>query len=100
MKTHHKPLQVQDDLCDVFLHTGDRRKLMLHAFDAHAGHSGARQGRKQHTPQGVAQCLAKTALQRIDNILSVVFAGFDSFDLRLFELGHAHLGNPPSQTVG
>src|SRR5699024_2788754 len=44
-------LQVQDDLGDVFLHTGNGRELVQDAVDADAGHCGARNGRQQRPAQ-------------------------------------------------
>src|SRR5699024_9381722 len=92
-------LKVQDDLRNVFLDACYRGKLMLHAFDAHAGNRGARKRGKQHAAKRVAQRLAKAALQRLDDEPAVILAGLYLLDLRLFEFGYAHGSNPPSETV-
>src|SRR5699024_8977606 len=44
-------LQVQDDLGDVFLHTGNGRELVQDAVDTDAGHGGAGDGRQQRPAQ-------------------------------------------------
>ena len=44
-------LDVQDDLSDILLHTGDCGKLMLDARDLDGGRSGTRQRGKQNPSQ-------------------------------------------------
>ena len=41
-------LNVEDQLCHVFLDAGHGGELMLHALDANAGSRHARQGIEQH----------------------------------------------------
>ena len=83
-----KLFEVEDDLCNVFLHAGNGGKLMLDAFNADAGNGNAGQRAQQHTAQGVAQRLAKAMLKRLDDELAVAFAGFHSFDAGLFDFDH------------
>ena len=71
-----KLFQVEDDLCNVFLHAGNGGKLVLDALNADAGNSNARQRAEQHTAQGISQRLAKAMLKRLYDELAVgLFAG-------------------------
>ena len=47
-------LDVQDDLGDVLLHTGDGGELVLDAIDLHGRHGHARKRGEQHPSQAVA----------------------------------------------
>ena len=61
---------------------------MLNALDpdARRGHAGQRI--QQHAAQRIAQCLAKAALQRVDDKLAiaVVLADFHTFNFGFFDL--------------
>ena len=81
-------LDVQNQFCNVFFHTGDGRKLMLHTLDSDAGCCDARERVQKHAAQGIAQRLTEAALQGIHNELavSVVFADLYTFDFGVFDL--------------
>ena len=84
-------LEVQDDFAHVLGHAGDGGELMLDAFDLDAGNSYARQAAEQHTAQGIAQRVAKAALQRLDDELAIraVGAQFHTVDARFFDFDHS-----------
>src|SRR5690625_860975 len=67
LRGDHDVLQVQDDLGDVFLHTGDRGELVQHTVDADAGDRSSRDGGEQGAAQRVAQGVAETGLERLDD---------------------------------
>src|SRR5437764_28830 len=62
-------LEVEDDVGDVLGNVGDGGELVLHAFDADAGHGGALQRAEQHAPQRVAEGDAEAALDRLGDDL-------------------------------
>ena len=80
-------LEVENQLRDIFLHAGNRRKLMLNALDTDARRRHAGQAVQQHATQGIAQSLAEAALQRFHHKASelVVFRKLRAFDVRLFK---------------
>jgi hypothetical protein len=63
----HELLEVEDDLGNVLFHAGDRGELVQHAVDADAGDRSARDGREQRAAQRVAQGVAETGLQWLDD---------------------------------
>ncbi len=85
---NREQLNVEDQLCHVFLDARHGGELMLHALDANAGSRNSRQGIEQHATQGIAQSLPEATLQRIDDKLrvAIVFARLHTFYLRLFDL--------------
>jgi hypothetical protein len=64
---HDELFQVQDDLGDVFLHTGTGGELVQHAVDANAGHGGTRNGRHQGAAKGVTEGVTEARLERLDD---------------------------------
>src|SRR5699024_12190110 len=58
---------VEDDLGDVLLDAGDGAELVQHAVDADRGDRGAGDGGQQRTTQGVAEGVAETRLERLDD---------------------------------
>ncbi len=63
----HQALDVQDDVGDILLHARDGGELVQHAVNADARHRRARNGRQQGTAQRVAEGVAETGLQRLDD---------------------------------
>ena len=84
-------LHVQNDLCHVFLHTGNGGELVLDTGNFDAGGSGSGKAGQQDTPQGVAQSRSVSALQGFDHIFSIgsVAGCFDTLDLGLLNFDHA-----------
>ena len=60
-------LDVEDDLGDVFLHTGDRGELVQDAVDAQAGDGRTRDAREQGATQRVAKGVAEAGLKRLND---------------------------------
>src|ERR1035437_1278098 len=60
-------LDVQDDLGDVFLDTGDRRELMQHAVDTQARHGRTGDAREQSATKGVAEGVAEAGFEGLDD---------------------------------
>jgi hypothetical protein len=60
-------LDVQDDLGDVFLHTGHSGELVQHTVDTDAGHGRARDGGQQGATQGVTERVSEARLQRLNH---------------------------------
>ena len=60
-------LDVEDDLGDVFLHTGDRGELVEHAVHAQARHGRTRDAREQGAAQGIAQRVAEARFERLND---------------------------------
>ena len=58
---------VQDDLGDVFIDTGDRRELMQHAVNAQTRNGRTGDAREQSATKGVAQGVAKARLEGLDD---------------------------------
>ena len=83
-------LDVQDDLSDIFLHTGNGGKLMLYASDLDRGHRGTGQRGQQDTAQGVTQSRTVATLQGLYDILAVrsITRIFHTFDAGLFDFYH------------
>src|SRR6185312_559433 len=69
---HHQALQVQDDVGDVFLDARHGGELVQHAVDADAGDGRARNRGQQRAPQRIAQGVAESRLQRLDDELGPV----------------------------
>src|SRR5690606_32766266 len=71
------PLQVQDDVDDVFLDPFDGGELVLHTLDLDAGDGRTRDPGEQRPPHRVAQGVTEPRLERLDNELRpVVVDGF------------------------
>ena len=83
-------LDIQNNFGDIFRHAGHGRKLMHDAVDLDRGRRHARQGRKQHPAQTVADGGSKTPLQRLQNEFAVGSVGkkVESFYSGLFNLNH------------
>ncbi len=60
-------LDVQDDLGDVFLHTGNSGELVQHAVDTDAGYGRAGDGGQQGTAQGVTERVSEARLQGLNH---------------------------------
>ena len=86
------PLQVQDNFGNVFLDALNGGELVNHAVDLDAGHGDTGQRGKKHTTQAVAQCDAKTTLQRLCHELAVAAVGRQAcrFDFGTFNLHHIY----------
>ena len=85
-------LQVQDNFGNVFLDALNGGELVNHAVDLDAGHGDTGQRGKKHTTQAVAQCDAKTTLQRLCHELAVAAVGRQAcrFDFGTFNLHHIY----------
>src|SRR5206468_2385426 len=64
-KREREILEVADNLMDVFHDTGNRLVLMHDAVDAETPNSGTAQRRQQHPSHRVSECVAETALERL-----------------------------------
>ena len=64
---HDELLDVQDEVGDVFLHTGHGGELVQYAVDADAGDRGARDGREQCAAQRVTEGVTEAGLERLDD---------------------------------
>ena len=64
---HHEALEVQDDVGDVFLDSGDSGELVENAVDTDAGDSGSGDRRQQGTAERVAECVTEARLERLDD---------------------------------
>ena len=64
---HDQFLEVQDDVGHVFLDAGHRRELVQDALDPDAGDGRARDGGQQRAPERVADGVAETRLERLDD---------------------------------
>src|SRR4029453_9229768 len=62
----HDVLEVEDDVGDVFDHTGDGVELVQRVVEAHLGDGGAGDGRQQRAPQRVAEGVAEAGIERAD----------------------------------
>ena len=60
-------LDVQDDVGDVFTHTGQRRELVQHVLDLDRGDRRALERRQENAAKRVAQRQAEATLQRFGN---------------------------------
>ena len=60
-------LDVQDDLGDIFLDTGNGAELVQHAVDADAGDSSAGDRGEQGAAQRVAEGVTEAGLERLDD---------------------------------
>ena len=60
-------LDVQDDLGDVFLHSGNGAELVQHTVDADAGNSRPWDGREKRAAKRVAEGVTETGLKRLDD---------------------------------
>ena len=58
-------LQVEDDVCGVLHHAGNRRELVQHALDLHGGDGRALDRAEQRAAQSVAHRGAPAALERL-----------------------------------
>ncbi|MNN13630.1 hypothetical protein D3C81_1266680 [compost metagenome] len=69
MQLDGQAFQVEQDLNYIFLHTLDGAVLMEYAIDFSLNHCTARHGGQQDATQRVAQCVTKTALERLERDL-------------------------------
>jgi hypothetical protein len=67
MHAERDELQVQEDVDDVFLHAFDAGVLMEDAVDFDFRDGAAWHGREKHATEGVAERMAKAALERLDH---------------------------------
>src|SRR5262249_30154626 len=82
-------LDVEDDVGDVFAHTGDRREFMQHAVDMDGRNGSALQRGQQHATQGIAQGQREATFQRLGDDDSSALGVATGIDLlvRLNQLG-------------
>jgi len=59
------PFEVEDDVSDVLDHSGNRRKLVIRAFDLDRGNCRRRNRGKECPPQGIAHGRAPSVLERL-----------------------------------
>ena len=58
---------VENNICHVFAHTGNRRKFMQHAIDLNRRHGSTLKRRQKNTAQRIAKRGAKAAFERFCN---------------------------------
>ena len=87
-------LEVEQDVDDIFLHAFNAGVFVQHAFDLHFGDRGAGHGRKQHTPQGIAERHTITTLKRADNKFAIVSSFSFTLDLRHNHVCDTRHGSP------
>ena len=91
MQLGNESLDVQNDLNDIFLYTGNGGKFVLDTVDLNGrnGHAGKRG--EQNPTQTVAQGNAKATVQRLGNKLAIAAIGTKlcCFDLRLDNFDHS-----------
>src|SRR3954468_4461505 len=92
---HDQTLEVQDDVGDVFLDTGDGGELVQHTVDANAGNRRAGNRRQQRAPKRIAKGVTESGLQRLDNELGPIL-GLDFFG-QCGSLRNQHVFLPPSR---
>ena len=63
----HELLEVEDDVGDVFLDARNGGELVQHPVDADAGDRGTGDRREQGSTQRIAQGVAESRLQRLDD---------------------------------
>ena len=66
-----KPFQIEHDVNHVFDDTGDGGEFVGDAIDSYSRNGGAIERRKQHSSQSVAEGRSITALQGLNNELTV-----------------------------
>ncbi len=71
-----KALQVQQYFGDVFLHALDGRVFVKYALDIHLGNGASRHRGQQHASQGIAEGVAESAIQWLDDNLRCIGANF------------------------
>ena len=71
-------LEVQDNVGDIFLHTRNRRKFLVNAFDFHGDNSRTLQRGEEHATERVAEGDTPATFQGFYDKLGVatIFAGF------------------------
>src|SRR3954454_15196760 len=82
----HDALEVEDDVSHILGHALDRRELVRDPFDPDRGHRSAREAGEQHAAQRVPECVAETAIKRLNHELSAVLLnrfGRDPGDLEV-----------------
>ena len=88
MQREHEVLDVQDEVGDVFLHTGDDVELVQRLVEAHLGDGRARDRREQRAAQAVAERVAEAGLERRDRELLEVALGLAGLDLGTLDDEH------------
>ena len=75
---HADALEIQDDIGDIFLDTGNRRKFLLDAFDFHGDNGRTLQGGKERATESVTEGDTPATFQGLYDKLCIaaVFAGF------------------------
>jgi hypothetical protein len=63
----HEVLDVEDEVGDVLFDTGDGAELVQHVGDADGGDGRAGDAREQRTAKRVAEGVAETGLERLDD---------------------------------
>ena len=69
------PLQIEDDIGDVFDDAGQSGEFVLRAGDFHRGDGGAFERGKQHAAKRVAHGVAVAGFKRLGDELGVGFCG-------------------------
>ena len=83
-------LDVQNDLGNVFLDAGDRRKLVLNACDLDRGRSRSGQRGQENPSQGVAQGHTVASFQRFYDKYAMgrIFGRVNTLNARLINFYH------------
>jgi hypothetical protein len=81
-----QPLEVQDDVCDVFLHAGDGGELVSDTLDLHRADGSPLEGAEQHAAQSIAEGVPEPAVERLDLEAGAVVAQLLAADIGHLEL--------------
>jgi len=71
VQLHDELLEREHDLHDVFLDARNRRELVKHVLDVHAGDGRTGNRRQQNAPERIAEGDAESSLERLDHELAV-----------------------------
>lgn len=80
-EAHHESLEVQDDVGDIFLDSGNGGEFVEDAVDTDAGDSSAGDRRQQGAAERVTECVTEAGLERLDDEFRAV-VGDDLFGQR------------------
>src|SRR5699024_7505799 len=90
----NEPLEVEDDLGDILLDSGDGGELVQNTVDPDAGDRRARDGRQQRAAKRIAERVAESRLQRLDGELRAVLR--DALFRQRRTLRDEHSSIPPT----
>ena len=88
LRRDHELLQVQNDLGNVFLHTGNGGELVKNAVDANRSHGRTGNRRKQGPPKRIADRVTESGLERLNNKLGAKLRNLLLFEDRTLRNKH------------